>query len=261
MTISGTKEWASTTFNICNGCPNGCKYCYASAMAYRYGRKEKYCWTEEKLISKQLLKRFGKRKGTIMFPSTHDITVCNLEYCKHTILKMLAANNKVLIVTKPNYYCMSNLANALSDYKHRVLFRFTIGSHIDKTLKFWEPHAPGFEERLNSLRLIWQNRYETSVSCEPYLDDSITDLVETVLPYITNSVWIGKANRLMQRIKINGFYDNQTINAANNILQLQSDVNVIQLYESLKHNPKIKWKESIKKVLGLELPTEKGLDI
>jgi len=33
------------------------------------------------------------------------------------------------------------------------------------------------------------------------------------------------------------------------------------LYQKYEGNLKIKWKDSIKKVVGLERPTEKGLDV
>jgi len=45
------------------------------------------------------------------------------------------------------------------------------------------------------------------------------------------------------------------------LLQSQSDERILSLYEKLKDHPKIKWKESIKKVVGLQIPTEAGLDI
>ena len=37
--------------------------------------------------------------------------------------------------------------------------------------------------------------------------------------------------------------------------------NIMKLYHKYKDNPKIKWKESIKKIVGIEIPTEAGLDI
>lgn len=28
-TVRGTREWAVAEINCCNGCPHGCRYCYA----------------------------------------------------------------------------------------------------------------------------------------------------------------------------------------------------------------------------------------
>ena len=33
------------------------------------------------------------------------------------------------------------------------------------------------------------------------------------------------------------------------------------IYNQFKDNPKIKWKDSIKKVVGLEMPAEPGMDV
>jgi len=45
------------------------------------------------------------------------------------------------------------------------------------------------------------------------------------------------------------------------ISEWQSDENIKSLYSRLKENPLIKWKESIKKVVGIPTTTVKGLDI
>jgi hypothetical protein len=44
------------------------------------------------------------------------------------------------------------------------------------------------------------------------------------------------------------------------LLASQSDGKIRLLYERLKSNPKIKWKESIKKVVGLPVATVAGYD-
>lgn len=41
----------------------------------------------------------------------------------------------------------------------------------------------------------------------------------------------------------------------------QSDRNIQKIYNELKDNPLVKWKDSIKKVVGIESPSEPGLDI
>jgi hypothetical protein len=46
----------------------------------------------------------------------------------------------------------------------------------------------------------------------------------------------------------------------NKLIDWQSDSNVKLLYRRLKGNSKVKWKESIKKVLNLEISTVRGAD-
>ena len=48
--------------------------------------------------------------------------------------------------------------------------------------------------------------------------------------------------------------------AAEQLLEWQNDAAIKQLYNKYKDNPQIKWKESIKKVVGLEVSTIKGED-
>ncbi len=45
------------------------------------------------------------------------------------------------------------------------------------------------------------------------------------------------------------------------LLGLFTDERIMELYELYKNNPTIKWKESIKKIVGIEIPTQAGLDI
>ena len=49
--------------------------------------------------------------------------------------------------------------------------------------------------------------------------------------------------------------------AATALIALSNNNRIKEIYDEYKDNPKIKWKESIKKVIGLEIQTEKGLDI
>ena len=92
------------------------------------------------------------------------------------------------------------------------------------------------------------------------LDSKTLKLVTDLEEFVTDFIWIGKANFLLRRLNMNGISDGETINKANELIQLQSDANIKILYRKLKNNPKIKWKESIKKVLNLEVSTVKGLD-
>ena len=86
--------------------------------------------------------------------------------------------------------------------KEQLLFRFTIGSALDEVLSFWEPGAPVFAERLAALELAWANGYQTSVSCEPMLDGHIDAVIHQVEPFVTDAIWLGKANRFPMHLSI-----------------------------------------------------------
>ena len=259
--VFGTKEWASSSYNLQFGCENNCKYCFARAASPRHGKTTPVAWHEPVIAKGRAEHKFGKRKGTIMFPTTHDLTKGNVNQCIDVLRSMFQAGNKVLIVSKPVPEVIGQICSELMSYRDQILFRFTIGSTNDTVLKFWEPGAPTFKQRVQALELAYKVGYSTSVSMEPYLDDRPEDVVEAVRPYVTDAVWIGKANFLVDRLKMNGEWNDFSANEAANIANFQSDKNILKLYKKYKKDPMIKWKESIKKVVGIDIPTEKGLDI
>lgn len=259
--VFGTQEWAKYNENCINGCSHDCKYCYAKSIAVRMKRKTPESWQIEELKNDKLIKSFRKRNGTFMFPTTHDITPKYLDECIYFLGNILKPGNNVLVVSKPHLECIKKICDLLPQYKQQILFRFTIGSTNSAVLKFWEPNAPGFEERLESLKYAFAAGYKTSVSCEPMLDGNIDELVAALFPYVTDSIWLGKMNHPGSRLAINGVNDLEILVIMKQLMSIQSDEWIRQLYYRYKDNPKIKWKESIKKVVGLQVSMEKGLDI
>ncbi len=185
-----------------------------------------------------------------MFPTTHDITPTNLSACIQKLTRLLAPGNEGIIVTKPHLDYVKALCEVFPMFKDQFIFRFTIGSSNSNTLKFWEPGAPDFEERLASLKHAHSKGYQTSVSCEPMLDDNIQDVVEQVMPYVTETVWIGKPNMLKSRLSMNGHNDEETMARADRLMQSLSNQFIWELYAKYKGESKIRWKDSIKKVIG-----------
>lgn len=261
LCVFGTYEWADETVNIINGCKHDCKYCYSKSMAIRFKRKTSKTWKNEEIRNNGALKYSKKVNGTIMYPSSHDIHPDNLEYHVKFIKILLERENKLLIVTKPHIECIKMICDKFSENKNKILFRFTIGSSDAETLKFWEPGAPDFKERHSSLKYAYKKGYQTSVSCEPMLDSNIDDVIRKSIPFVTDAIWLGKANYLIKRLKINGENGRETIKKAYKLVDWQSNRNILKLYNRYKDNSQIKWKESIKNVVGLTIPTVRGLDI
>ena len=67
---------------------------------------------------------------------------------------------------------------------------------------------------------------------------------------------IGKANRLRSRC-VPGTSEEEIAR----IEAGQTDERVREIYEELKDQPKVRWKESYKRVLGLEEAASAGLDV
>ena len=230
-------------------------------MAIRFKRKTLDNWKIEEVKSLMFNKKYGKKKGNIMYPTSHDITPVNVESSMVFLGNLLKSGNDVLIVTKPHFDVVEKICDRFSCYKDNILFRFTIGSCGTVTLKFWEPNAPSFEERLASLKHAYLMGFKTSVSCEPALDTDTSTLAETVMPYVSDAVWLGKANRLKSIIKLNCGDDLVIQKVAEQLEKSQTDEWAWGLYKQFKDNPQIKWKDSLKKILGLYRPSEMGLDI
>jgi len=257
LTTSGTKEWAKKTVNCCTGCSHDCRYCFARSMAVKFRQVTPAQWKDERVRWKDVEKAYGHIEGTVMFPSSHDITPTNFQACFTVLEKLLKAGNRVLIVSKPHLECITRICDEMEQYKGQILFRFTIGACDNELLSFWEPNAPRYEERKAALRYAFEKGYETSVSAEPMLDsDHIEDLVSDLFPFVTDAIWIGTMNHL-HRIEIN---DEAVARAIGRIQAGQTEERIKAIYERLKGNQKIKWKAEIKKIVGLPQAEKTGMD-
>lgn len=245
---SGTREWADFTFNCIKGCGNDCRYCYAKVMAKRFGRATDNAWKRMKIRKDVFKKDFRKLPGRVMFPSTHDIFETQpFKDCCFTMLgKLFKSGNEVLITTKPRLKVTKEICREFGQYMKQMQFRFTITSANDELLAFWEPNAPRYKERIDSLKYAYLKQFRTSVSIEPFLDYDPSDLVESITPYVTESIWIGRMNYIPRKTfsrKVAPFYSK--------IRRNYTRVHLQELYNSLKNHPKVRFKDSVKIQLGL----------
>ena len=117
--------------------------------------------------------------------------------------------------------------------------------------------------------LIWRKKavfafayeqgFNTSVSVEPMLDSPEIDvLVKDLLPLVSDAIWIGKMNHIAEFGKV---AKGKLKNAIKTIEENQTDDKILKIYDRYKDNPKIKWKDSIKKIVGIPAPPAMGMDI
>jgi len=245
---TGTEEWADSNVNIQKGCEHDCLYCYAKCNSVRFKMKTPESWKNVVLKPDAIAKGYGKRKGRIMFPSSHDITPSNVDDCVSVLLKMLKARNEVVIVSKPRVSVAEKLIGALLPYRDQIIIRFTIGSTSNEVLRFWEPGAPTFEQRLESLKLAYNAGYKTSVSCEPMLDQHIDRVIEAVRPYVNESIWLGKINNLRRTVALNCTDKTDITAQVDQLLEWQSDESILKLVDRYDNDPLIMWKDSIRVV-------------
>jgi len=254
--VTGTREWAKFSLNVVNGCPHGCLYCYANCMAARFNRLSAGGWTDETMREPPKRKTYS---GTVMFPTTHDLTPTNIHHTLPVLRRLLENGNQVLVVSKPHIDVIDRITTELDAFKSQVLFRFSIGSGRDKTLAFFEPGAPKFEERMNSLALAVARGWRVSVSMEPLLEpneNQVVALVEILQAAGAEEVWIGKLNRAKVNMTHNGHWNDRSAAAVKVIQDSQTEDRIRSLGARLAGNPVVRWKESFKAALGVELMTD-----
>ena len=257
--IRGTREWAVAALDCCTGCPHDCRYCYG-----RFDQVERHKtltakeWRICRIHEDDVERVWPLYPGQVMFPTTHDILPENLAACMRVIGGLLSAGNRVLVVTKPHLACIEELCRAFTGYRERLLFRFTITARDPALLSFWEPGAPRYPERKASLSHAHGAGFATSVSVEPMLDTGdVVAMVRELLPWVTHSIWLGKMNRIAERVAVDGA---EAEEAVRKIHEGQSDDKIRDLYRQLRDEPLLRWKESIKQVLGLPLAQQAGED-
>jgi len=246
---TGTREWSDKSLAMQRGCPNNCRYCWAKANALRW--KQIKSPEEWKTVHYYTRHDTPYRIKCGMFPSTHDLFDDNVDRAINFLEPWLKIGNKILIVTKPKLSVTKKICETFENtYKNQITWRFTIGSLDQDILDFWEKDAPTFQERMQSLKYAFDNEWRTSVSAEPYLDPNISLLITAVLPYLTDVIWVGKLNRIPERVKTDGWTEND-FSFLDIVKNCQTDDFIRGLYTEWKDNPKVKWKDSVKQVLGL----------
>lgn len=248
-TGSGTKEWAEHSVNICRGCSHDCLYCYARANALRFKQiRDRSEWPIEVINQDAVEKRYGKKDGVIMFPTTHDITPNTLNASIVVIDKMLRAGNKILIVSKPHLLCITAICDLFKKYTEDLMFRFTIGSLRPTVVEEWESGSPSPMERMKCLDYAADLGFQTSVSMEPMLEgaDATYSYFHLMKSFVTEKIWIGKMNKIDRRIAVSS---EDIKGLIEKVKFEQRDSEIIRLYETLKDHPKVAWKDSIKQVV------------
>jgi len=246
----GAGEWAGYRCNIGDGCHHGCLYCYAEGMKVtRWGQIESAeAWRTE-VVKEYSTKKCRKYDEPIMFPTTHDISPTYLPAYRCHLYNILNAGNRVVLVSKPHRECIEAICNEFTSFRDTMTFRFTIGALNDAVLRHWDQCAPDLEERLECLRLAFENGYKTSVSTEPMLCDrsEAEKLYYTLEPYVTEDIWFGKMNG---KGGLRKSPDPEVAEQAVAVLENQTDDEILELVEQLKGLPKVAWKDSITKVIN-----------
>ena len=273
-TSTGWGEWVKRAVSIADRCPwdghgprdgVGCLYCFARANARRR-RQRPEVWTRPPTINwHEVLRNRGSLDGTTAYPGTHDITLDLLGPSIRLLENLLENDNQVLLVTKPRLTCVRTICDVFADhpYQRNIQWRFTITSRFDTDLSYWEPNAPGFFGREGALCYAVNSGYRVSVNTEPLTctragavalgrwaletlpDDGTAD----------GTLWFGRMNKAEARVI------GDTEHRLPALLAEWDDEGVRRLHDQFKAEPRVRWKNSFKDVLGIPRNPEPGMDV
>ena len=216
-------------------------------MAVRFGRSKWQDWRKMEIRGDVLEKPMKRFSGRVMFPSSHDIVDMSpfKEVCMVVLGKKLDSGNRVLVTTKPRISVTKEIDRRYYIFRARMQFRFTISSVNDETLAFWEPNAPKFGERLESLKYAFRRGYRTSVSIEPFLDYEPLELIRRVYPFVTESIWIGRMNYIRRKglSRTEKQYHEE-------IRENYETRHLAEIFRELRVYPLVRFKDSIRIQLG-----------
>jgi len=219
-------------------------------------------WTSPEAVKWDLVhKPWGNLEGRTGYPGTHDISLDLVGPTIQLLTGLLANQNEVLLVTKPRYYAVKAICDVFADHPARdcILWRFTITSPDNDDLAYWEPNAPPLHERLSALAYASEAGYATSANAEPLtcLPAEVERLLETVRPLVSHSIWLGFLNGGANRLAVRDDTDRER---ERKLLSSQTPHVACWLYHRLRRERLIRWKDSIKRHVGLPANAEPGMD-
>jgi DNA repair photolyase len=254
---TGTREWSEASLNAGIGCHYDCRYCYAAANAVRHKQiSSRSEWTTERIrVSKPSVR---KDAHVIMSPTTHDLSDLYFDFLRPVWLRLLEEGKELLIVSKMTHALAWRLERLFEGtHKGQVRFRITIGTMDEEAAKWWEPGAPRPFERIEALKALYYSGFATSVSMEPLLGgvDTARSVLAAVLPFVTESVWIGPMNNIQARVE-NWSEHPRAVELRN----IQTPAWARESMMADLQHQLIKWKDSMRKLAEEKLPGSVGYD-
>ena len=232
---------AGEAVGICTGCINDCLYCPVKIRnAGDPAAKQPADWANVALQRAEVIRPRTVSAGTVAFPVDHDIFPQILDECIEVLGKLLRAGNDVLITTRPRLACIQAIGPAAAYFKDRIVFRFVIGADDSRVLSFWEPGAPGFEERRESLAWAYEAGFRTSAAVTPMLvAPRIADLLAGIRPFISEEIWLGtmhQVDAIENWSQIDGFERQLEL-----IRSFQAPKPMATVHEAFRSDPLVKW--------------------
>jgi len=191
------REYCDLAVNIYESCPHGCTYCYARAMAKRFGKP----WREGLAIPRPNIVEAVKRQLEGMqsqgkkimlcftcdpYPIGHDSTTT-----REVIRVIKQSGNHVQILTKGDETAQRDFD--LLDGQDSFGVSWTGGN------TYYEPNAAWHSIRMSNLIAAKERSINTWISCEPVIDPASIFLAIKTLDCV-DIIRIGKLNHYKSKI-------------------------------------------------------------
>lgn len=194
------REYSPYALNLYRGCNHGCFYCYVPRMYKRFDRdyeheKVKYYDLELKEL-KQTAKKFkDSRKQVLMSFTTDPYNAFNdtLQLTRKALKILLEYKYPVAILTKAGKKILKDL-DIFKKFGKHIKVGFTLTYDNDEDSLRYEPQAAPFTERIETLKILFEEGIKTWISIEPVIKPvQSLSCIEKSLLY-TDHYKIGKIN-------------------------------------------------------------------
>lgn len=192
-------KWGTTReVNCVLGCSHNCRYCFVKYHAVFKARSlREGQWRRPRIQRGEVKKNRRKSLATVVFPTRHDITPEVLDPCLRVLERLLAAGNRVVVESKPHLVCINQIVEKFGEFRSLLSFRFTIGALDPRILRYWEPGAPSFQERMDCLGNAYLHGFRTAVVSRPLLDpENLRDLIDRLGAFITDYHLVGPMEKV-----------------------------------------------------------------
>lgn len=197
------------------GCSHRCKYCYASFMKKYTGHTEQWgSFVDAKMNAPEMLRRQLKKavKGNIIISSVTDPyqpIEGKYKLTKRCLEELLPYQFPVDILTKSPFVLRD--MDILKKFK-KLEVGITVTTDDERIRKVFEPKAPPFEARINTLKRLHESGIRTYAFIGPLLPMNPEVLCERIMRYvdyvfIDRMNYISKTEYIYSQLKLQRWLD------------------------------------------------------
>ena len=191
------REYSPLALNYIKGCDHGCLYCYVPTMMKRfnseYVHKNVYSIVDYDSIRKTAKRNEGINKQ-ILLSFTTDPYSKQIINQTHEVLNILNEyNHKVAILSKGGKRILRDM-DIFKKFGNRIKIGASLTFDNKRDSKKWEYGAALPDDRIETLKILFENNIKTWVSFEPtIIPEQTLNLISKISGFVDH-IKIGKVN-------------------------------------------------------------------